>query len=367
MQQFKVIISGGGTGGHIFPALAIAKALEKKVSNIEILFVGATGKMEMSKIPAEGYKIKGLWISGLQRRITIKNLYFPFKVISSLLKARRIIKKFKPDIAIGTGGYASGPLLYVAAKKNIPTLVQEQNSYPGITNKVLSKVVDKVCVAYDNMEQFFPKNKIIFTGNPIRQDVLEFASKKQLGISHFNLEENKKTVLVIGGSLGARTINEAIDENISFFVENNLNLIWQTGISYQKKAEKSVKEKAVKGINVYTFIKEMDKAYGAADIIISRAGAIAISELCCIAKPTILIPSPNVSEDHQTKNAQAVVNKKAALLVKDNEADSKLVNCLRELIEDARLQDELAKNIKNLAVMDAADKIANEALILSKK
>lgn len=367
MKQFRVIISGGGTGGHIFPALAIAKALEKKVSNIEILFVGAIGKMEMSKIPAEGYKIKGLWISGLQRRITIKNLYFPFKVISSLLKARRIIKKFKPDIAIGTGGYASGPLLYVAAKKNIPTLVQEQNSYPGITNKVLSKVVDKVCVAYDNMEQFFPKNKIIFTGNPIRQDVLEFASKKQLGISHFNLEENKKTVLVIGGSLGARTINEAIDENISFFVENNLNLIWQTGISYQKKAEKSVKEKAVKGINAYTFIKEMDKAYGAADIIISRAGAIAISELCCIAKPTILIPSPNVSEDHQTKNAQAVVNKKAALLVKDNEAGSKLVNCLRELYDDTVMQKELIRNIKNLAVMDAADKIANEALILSKK
>jgi UDP-N-acetylglucosamine--N-acetylmuramyl-(pentapeptide) pyrophosphoryl-undecaprenol N-acetylglucosamine transferase len=367
MKQFRVIISGGGTGGHIFPALAIAKALEKKVSNIEILFVGATGKMEMSKIPAEGYKIKGLWISGLQRRITIKNLYFPFKVISSLLKARRIIKKFKPDIAIGTGGYASGPLLYVAAKKNIPTLVQEQNSYPGITNKVLSKVVDKVCVAYDNMEQFFPKNKIIFTGNPIRQDVLEFASKKQLGISHFNLEENKKTVLVIGGSLGARTINEAIDENISFFVENNLNLIWQTGISYQKKAEKSVKEKAVKGINAYTFIKEMDKAYGAADIIISRAGAIAISELCCIGKPTILIPSTNVSEDHQTKNAQAVVNKKAALLVKDNEAGSKLVNCLRELYDDTVMQKELIRNIKNLAVMDAADKIANEALILSKK
>ena len=278
-----------------------------------------------------------------------------------------INKKFKPDIAIGTGGYASGPLLYIAAKAGIPTLVQEQNSYPGITNKILSKVVDKVCVAYDNMEQFFPKNKIIFTGNPIRQDVLEFASKKQLGISHFNLEANKKTVLVIGGSLGARTINEAIDENISFFVENNLNLIWQTGISYQKKAEKSVKEKAVKGINAYTFIKEMDKAYGAADIIISRAGAIAISELCCIAKPTILIPSPNVSEDHQTKNAQAVVNKKAALLVKDNEAGSKLVNCLRELYDDTVMQKELIRNIKNLAVMDAADKIANEALILSKK
>ena len=367
MQQFKVLISGGGTGGHIFPALAIAKALEKKVSNIEILFVGATGKMEMTKIPAEGYKIEGLWISGLQRRITIKNLSFPFKVISSLLSARKIIKKFNADIAIGTGGYASGPLIYMAAKSGIPTLVQEQNSYPGITNKILSKVVDKVCVAYDNMTKFFPKNKIIFTGNPIRQDVLEFESKKQLGISHFNLDENKKTVLVIGGSLGARTINRTIDKNLLFFAENNLNLIWQTGKTYQKKAEQSVKEKAVKGTNAYTFIKEMDLAYGAADIIISRAGAIAISELCCIGKPTILIPSPNVSEDHQTKNAQAVVNKKAALLVKDNEADSKLVNCLRELIEDTRLQDELTKNIKNLAVMDAADKIANEALILSKK
>ena len=367
MQQFKVLISGGGTGGHIFPALAIAKALEKKVSNIEILFVGATGKMEMTKIPAEGYKIQGLWISGLQRRITIKNLSFPFKVISSLLSARKIIKKFNADIAIGTGGYASGPLIYMAAKSGIPTLVQEQNSYPGITNKILSKVVDKVCVAYDNMTKFFPKNKIIFTGNPIRQDVLEFESKKQLGISHFNLDENKKTVLVIGGSLGAKTINRTIDKNLLFFAENNLNLIWQTGKTYQKKAEQSVKEKAVKGTSAYTFIKEMDLAYGAADIIISRAGAIAISELCCIGKPTILIPSPNVSEDHQTKNAQAVVNKKAALLVKDNEADSKLVNCLMELIEDARLQDELAKNIKNLAVMDAADKIANEALILSKK
>ena len=367
MQQFKVLISGGGTGGHIFPALAIAKALEKKVSNIEILFVGATGKMEMTKIPAEGYKIQGLWISGLQRRLSIKNLSFPFKVISSLLSARKIIKKFNADIAIGTGGYASGPVLYMAAKSGIPTLVQEQNSYPGITNKILSKVVDKVCVAYDNMTKFFPKNKIIFTGNPIRQDLLEFESKKQLGISHFNLDKKNKTVLVIGGSLGARTINRTIDKNLLFFAENNLNLIWQTGKSYQKKAEQSVKEKAVKGINAYTFIEEMDLAYGAADIIISRAGAIAISELCCIGKPTILIPSPNVSEDHQTKNAQAVVNKKAALLVKDNEADSKLVNCLSELIEDARLQYELAKNIKNLAVTDAADKIANEALILSKK
>jgi len=367
MEKLKVIISGGGTGGHIFPAIAIAKALEKKVKKIEILFVGAKGRMEMTKIPAEGYSIEGLWISGLQRKLTAKNISFPFKVISSLLRARKIIKKFKPDIAIGTGGYASGPLLYVAAKKNISTLVQEQNSYPGITNMILSKVVDKVCVAYDNMEKFFPKNKIIFTGNPIRQDVLEFSDKKKEAISYFNLDENKKTILVIGGSLGARTINEAIDKNLVFFVENKLNLIWQTGRSYQEKGTERVKEKAVKGINAYTFIKEIDKAYAAADIIISRAGAIAISELCCIGKPTILVPSPNVSEDHQTKNAQAVVNKKAARMVKDNEVASKLVNCLSQLIEDEGLQEELSENIKSLAVINAADSIADEVIRLSKK
>ena len=330
MKQLRVIISGGGTGGHIFPAIAIAKALEKKVSNIEILFVGANGRMEMTKIPAEGYKIEGLWISGLQRKLTTRNISFPFKVISSLLKARKIIRELRPDIAIGTGGYASGPLLYMAAKKGVPALVQEQNSYPGITNKILSKVVDKVCVAYDNMERFFPKQKIIFTGNPIRKDILEFSTKTEEAIRHFNLDENKKTILVIGGSLGARTINQVIDKNINYFAENNLNLIWQTGISYQEKGAERVGGKSVKGINAYTFIKQMDLAYAAADIIISRAGAIAVSELCCIGKPTILIPSPNVAEDHQTKNAQAVVNKSAALLVKDNEAESKLVNCLKE-------------------------------------
>ncbi len=367
MQQLKVIISGGGTGGHIFPAVAIAKALENKVSDIEILFVGAKGKMEMTKVPAEGYAIEGLWISGLQRRLNLSNLTFPFKLISSLYKANRIIKKFKPDIAIGTGGYASGPLLYMAAKNNIPTLVQEQNSYPGITNKILSKVVDKVCVAYDNMECFFPKQKIIFTGNPIRQDVLEFASKRQSAVDHFHLDKNKKTVLVIGGSLGARTINQQIDKNIDFFIASNLNLIWQTGISYKDKGASRVKEKSEKGINAYAFIKEMDLAFAAADIIISRAGAIAVSELCHIGKPCILVPSPNVAEDHQTKNAQAVVNKSAALLVKDNEADSKLVNCLNALCEDENLQEELAKNIKQLAVSDAAETIADKALKLSKK
>ena len=233
MEKLKVIISGGGTGGHIFPAVAIAKALEKKVSNIEILFVGAKGRMEMTKIPAEGYNIEGLWISGLQRSFTSKNLLFPFKVINSLLEAKKIIKKFKPDVAIGTGGYASGPLLYVAAKKGIPTLVQEQNSYPGITNKILSKYVQKVCVAYDNMERFFGNKELILTGNPIREDILDFEIKTDSGRKFFNIDSTKPTVLVVGGSLGARTINNAISENIYAFEQTGVNLIWQTGISFQ--------------------------------------------------------------------------------------------------------------------------------------
>ena len=367
MKQLKVIVSGGGTGGHIFPAIAIAKALDNKAYDFEFLFVGAKGRMEMTKVPAEGYRIEGLWISGLQRRITTDNFSFPFKVISSLLKARKIIKRFNPDIAIGTGGYASGPLLYMAAKLRVPTLIQEQNSFPGVTNKILSKIVDKVCVAYDNMDRFFPKEKIVFTGNPIREDILELETKYQQGISHFKLDKNKKTVLVIGGSLGARTINQAIGKNIEFFKKNNLNLIWQTGINYQEKATEIISATSEKGINAYTFIKEMDLAYATADIIISRAGAIAISELCCVGKPTILIPSPNVSEDHQTKNAQAVVNKMAALLVKDKEADGKLVICLKEIIGDEKKQKQLSENIKKLAAINAANIIADEVIELTKK
>ena len=260
MKQFRIIISGGGTGGHIFPALAIAKSLEKKIKNIDILFVGAKGKMEMNKIPSEGYKIEGLPILGLQRRFTLKNFLFPFRVIICLLRSRKIINNYKPDIVIGTGGYASGPILYYAAITGIPTLVQEQNSFAGITNRILSKVVDRICVAYDNMDRFFPKKKIIFTGNPIRRDILDFRDKKELAINFFNLDINKKTVLVIGGSLGARTINQVIDENINFFEKYNLNLIWQTGLVYNKRAMESVNNKP-KGINTYTFIKDMDLAY----------------------------------------------------------------------------------------------------------
>ena len=366
MKKFKVIISGGGTGGHIFPALAIAKAIEKKVDKVEFLFVGAEDRMEMEKIPAVGYKIVGLWISGLQRNFSRRNLLFPFKLISSLLKARKIVKQFQPDLAIGTGGYASGPLLFAAAKKGVPSLIQEQNSYPGITNKILSKYVQKVCVAYDNMERFFGSGKLIVTGNPIREDILGFDAKVEKGRKKFNVDVSKPTVLVVGGSLGARTINNAIAESIEDFKTADVNLIWQTGISFQDKSEAIIKAVNVPGIQAYTFIKEMDLAYAAADVIISRAGAIAISELCCVGKPIILVPSPNVSENHQYKNAQSLVNKNAALLVNDKDASRKLVTTLLKLITDSSKQEKLSNNIKKLAVKDAADRIAEIALGLIK-
>ena len=366
MKKLKIIISGGGTGGHIFPALAIAKAIEKKVEDVEFLFVGAEDRMEMEKIPAAGYKIIGLWISGLQRNFSRRNLLFPFKVISSLLKARKIVKQFKPDLAIGTGGYASGPLLFVAAKKGVPSLIQEQNSYPGITNKILSEYVQKVCVAYDDMERFFGSEKLIVTGNPIREDILGFDAKVEKGRKFFNIDSSKPTVLVMGGSLGALTINNAIAENIDDFKTADVNLIWQTGISFQDKSQEVISGINVPEIQAYTFIKKMDLAYAAADVIISRAGAIAISELCCVGKPIILVPSPNVAENHQHKNAQSLVNKNAALLVQDKEASRKLVSTLIELVEDKSLQTSLSSNIKKIAVKDAADKIAEIALSLKK-
>ena len=366
MKKLKVIISGGGTGGHIFPALAIAKAIEKKVVKVEFLFVGAEDRMEMRKIPAAGYKIIGLWISGFQRNFSRRNLLFPFKVVSSLLKARKIIKQFKPDLAIGTGGYASGPLLFAAANNGVPSLIQEQNSYPGITNKILAKYVQKVCVAYDNMERFFGNEKLIITGNPIREDILSFDTKVEEGRRLFDIDVSKPTVLVVGGSLGARTINNAIAENIADFETANVNLIWQTGVSFQDQAKEITNQVGVEGIQAYTFIKEMDLAYAAADVIVSRAGAIAISELCCVGKPIILVPSPNVSENHQYKNAQSLVNKNAALLVKDKDASRKLVLTLLELITDSSKQEKLSNNIKKLAVKDAADRIAEIALGLIK-
>tara|TARA_B100000767_G_scaffold134701_1_gene127785 strand:- start:188 stop:1288 length:1101 start_codon:yes stop_codon:yes gene_type:complete len=366
MKKLKVIISGGGTGGHIFPALAIARAIEKKVDQVEFLFVGAEDRMEMEKIPAAGYKIVGLWISGLQRNLNRKNLLFPFKLINSLLKASKIIKKFKPDLAIGTGGYASGPLLFVAANNGVPSLIQEQNSYPGITNKILAKYVQKVCVAYDNMERFFENEKLIITGNPIREDILSFDSKVEAGRKLFRIDSSKPTVLVVGGSLGARTINYAIAKDIIDFKTANVNLIWQTGISFQKKAKEITNNVGVPGIQAFAFIKDMDLAYAAADVIVSRAGAIAISELCCLGRPIILVPSPNVSENHQFKNAQSLVNKNAALLVKDKDASRKLVHEVLELLKDNSKQEKLSVNIKKLAVKNSADRIAEIALDLIK-
>ena len=366
MRKLKVIISGGGTGGHIFPAIAIAKAIEKKVENVEFLFVGAVGRMEMEKVPSSGYRIIGLWISGLQRNFSSRNLLFPLKLIRSLLKARKIVKQFKPDLAIGTGGYASGPLLFAAAKKGVPCLIQEQNSYPGITNKILSRYAQKICVSYDNMEQFFGNKNLILTGNPIREDILDFDTKTEAGRVFFNIDSTKPTVLVVGGSLGAGTINNAIAENILAFKSADVNLIWQTGISFQNQSKTIIEKVNIPGIQAHTFIEDIDLAYAAADLIVSRAGAIAISELCCVAKPIILVPSPNVSENHQYKNAQSLVNKNAALLVEDKYASRKLVNTLMELVDDKILQASLVSNIKKMAVKDAADKIAEIALNLTK-
>ena len=367
MKQLKVIISGGGSGGHIFPALAIAKSLEQKVPNIELLFVGAINKMEMEKIPNAGYNIKGLWISGIQRRLTYLNLIFPFKLIHSLISSIIIINRFKPDLVIGTGGFASGPLLYIAAKNNLPTIIQEQNSYAGITNKLLSKYVKKVCVAYHKMDKFFPKDKIVFTGNPIRESIVNYQAIKDISIKMLNLNSNQSTVLVIGGSLGARTINVSILNGLDVFKSNKLNLIWQTGKEFSDKASVAVEKIKTKGITTYSFIKEIDLAYKAADIIISRAGAIAISELCSIGKPVILIPSPNVAENHQFKNAQSLVNKNAALLVNDADSNDKLVKTIISLYKDDNLKEKLSINIKKMEVKNSASIISKQALDLLKK
>ena len=364
MKKLKVIVSGGGTGGHIFPAIAIAKSLENKVSDIELLFVGAKDRMEMQKVPEAGYKIEGLWISGFQRSFSSRNLMFPFKLISSVIKSMKIVRRFKPDLVIGTGGFASGPLLFAASRKGIPSVIQEQNSYPGITNKLLSKYVNKVCVAYDNMERFFPKDKIIFTGNPIRKAILNFKNKREEGKKIFGVNNSKITILVVGGSLGARTINESIKESISEFANNELNLIWQTGTSFGDVAKNIIEDINIDGISSHMFIREMDLAYAAADIIVSRAGAIAISELCFVGKPILLVPSPNVAEDHQTQNAQSLVNKNSALMVKDVDAKRKLVSELISLSRNKDLQGVLSSNIQKLSVDNAAVRIADLALNL---
>ena len=366
-ENIRVILSGGGTGGHIFPAVAIANAIKAAAPQAEIRFVGAKGRMEMEKVPAAGYPIEGLWISGLQRRLTADNLLFPFKVISSLYKARKIIKSFKPDVVIGTGGYASGPTLRAASGAGIPTLIQEQNSFPGITNKMLAAKADIICVAYQGMEKFFPASKIKLTGNPVRSDI-EFSNiSKSETLAQFGLQEGKTTLLVVGGSLGARTINQSIEAGINTLAEAGIQLIWQTGKNFAPLASKALAPYEGKGFITMPFIKEMDKAYAAADIVVSRAGAIAISELCITGKPSILVPSPNVAEDHQTKNAMALSTRNAAILVKDSEAAESLVSKITELAADPAEQLRLNANISAMAIRNSAQQIAEYAFMLAGK
>jgi UDP-N-acetylglucosamine--N-acetylmuramyl-(pentapeptide) pyrophosphoryl-undecaprenol N-acetylglucosamine transferase len=362
-QSVNIILSGGGTGGHIYPAIAIANELRLKYTDANFLFVGAKDKMEMEKIPEAGYAIKGLWISGIQRKYILKNLSFPFKLISSLSNAYQIIKEFKPDIVIGTGGFASGPTLYVASNRKIKTLIQEQNSYPGITNKLLAKRVDKICVAYDGLDRYFPSSKIVKTGNPVRQDLLEIAGKGDEAKKYFNLNSDKKTLLIVGGSLGARALNNLIEKHIDWLVSKNLQVIWQTGKLYYDEFKKY---DSLEGVQTHAFLNKMDLTYAAADFIISRAGAGSISELCIVGKPVIFIPSPNVAEDHQTKNAMAVVNQNAALLLKESELGEFQFN-MQELMENEELQQVLSKNIKKLALPNATKDIVEEIVKLISK
>lgn len=362
MKSFKFIISGGGTGGHIFPAIAIARELKKRNQQNEILFVGAHGKMEMEKVPAAGFNIEGLWISGLQRRITISNLLFPFKLVASAVKARIILNRFKPDVAIGVGGFASGPLLNAAASAGVPCLIQEQNSYAGLTNKLLGRKVKTICVAYDGMQKFFPTEKIVITGNPVRVDIAEVDSKRKEAIDFFKLDSNKKTLLVLGGSLGARTINNAIDRGLMQIEKSGIQVIWQTGKFYVEQFKHHNKE----SILVTDFISRMDLAYAAADLVISRAGAISISELCVAEKACILVPSPNVAEDHQTKNALALQQRDAAILVTDKEALNSLVLQALQLIQEDGKRQRLQQAIAQLAKPDATERIVDEIYKLIK-
>jgi UDP-N-acetylglucosamine--N-acetylmuramyl-(pentapeptide) pyrophosphoryl-undecaprenol N-acetylglucosamine transferase len=370
-QVRKILISGGGTGGHIFPAIAIADALKEKFPRADILFVGAKGRMEMEKVPLAGYHIEGLWISGFQRSLTFRNLLFPIKLIVSLIKAGKIISDFKPEVVIGVGGYASGPIGQMAVKKKIPLVLQEQNSYAGVTNKILAKKASKICVAYEGMGKFFPKDKLVLTGNPIRKNVIDISGKREEALQYFELNKSKSVVLIVGGSQGARSINESVNNALELFVSNDLQLIWQTGKPYAPTARKVILEKLnandKKMVKVQEFINRMDLAYAAADIVVSRAGAIAISELCAVAKPSILIPLPSAAEDHQTKNALALADKDAAIHLKDADAPLELALEMIELAKDEEKKKQLATNIKKMAIPDSAAKIADEVIELMVK
>ncbi len=371
LQQPKILISGGGTGGHIFPAIAIADALRLKVPGVELLFVGARGRMEMQKVPEAGYPIEGLWISGFQRSLSWRNLMFPFKLVSSLIKAAAIIRRFRPAVVVGVGGYASGPTLKMAARKGIPTVLQEQNSLPGVTNRLLAKKAAKICVAYPGMEKYFPAEKIILTGNPIRSKVIQIECRRNEALEFFALDAKKDTILVVGGSQGARSINIAVAENLKTLASHNVQMIWQTGQLQatwaQQMIDEQLAEKERGCFKVHAFINRMELAYAAANLVISRAGAIAISELSAVAKPCILIPLPSAAEDHQTKNAVSLEQRNAAIHLPDAKAVAELGKIAAELISDKERQHTLSVNIKKNAVEDSSGRIADEILKLVQK
>ena len=364
LQYRRFIISGGGTGGHIFPAISIARALLKIGPKSEILFVGAEDRMEMEKVPAAGFQIIGLPVSGFIRKLSLKNIKVLINLVKSLRKAGKIIRDFNPSVAIGTGGYASGPTLQIAGKNGIPTLLQEQNSYPGITNKLLAKRASKICVAYQGMDKYFPEDKIVFTGNPVREDLEESNNKISEALEYFDLQSGKKTLLILGGSLGARTINLAVMQKLGDLKNEDMQIIWQSGKIYYDSAIKEVSSIQPGNIRLYDFISRMDLAYAAADLVISRAGAGTISELCLCGKPSILVPSPNVAEDHQTYNARTLVDQNAAEHISDTEAIEKLMPRALDLIRDDSALSILSQNIVKMAIRDSAGKIAEEVLKL---
>lgn len=372
MDKLKVILSGGGTGGHIYPAVAVAEALKRRLGDgVELLFVGAEGKMEMEKVPALGYRIEGLPVVGLQRRLTLRNLQVPFKVAESLRKARRVIREFGADVVVGFGGYASAPVLWSAQRMGIPTLIQEQNSYAGVTNKILASRAKRICVAYEGMERFFPKDRIVMTGNPLRGRLLEQhdpAVLKAEGLAYFGLKADKPIVLVVGGSLGTRTLNNMMKTNVDRITsEGKMQVIWQTGKFYEREMTEFMQNRSSEGIWRGAFIDRMDLAYAIADVVVGRSGAGTVSELCLVGKPAIFVPSPNVAEDHQTKNAMALVRKDAALLVPDSEAVTALFPVVEQLLADPARMQRMAANIKALGIADSADRIVDELLAVVKE
>ncbi len=367
MKEYRIILSGGGTGGHIYPAVAVAEALKRKLGDwVTLLFVGAEGKMEMEKIPALGYEIKGLPVAGLQRKLSVANLKLPLKIARSVRRAREIIREFKPDVVAGFGGYASGPVLWSAQRMGIPTLTQEQNSYAGLTNKLLARRAEKICVAYDGMERFFPAGKIVFTGNPMRGSFAGVEARRAEALEHFGLQADKPVLLIVGGSLGTRTLNEMMKRHVDdIAARGHVQVIWQTGKFYEREVDAFMDEKTSGGIWRGAFIERMDYAYAAADVVVSRSGANTVSELCLVGKPVIFVPSPNVSEDHQTKNAQALVSKDAAVMVRDAEAVERVMAEVAALLDNPARMEQLAGNMKNLGMHDSADRIADMIIELA--